>query len=209
MVDILNAAGNTEVEESDVRMWVYNQDDPNDQSSTLEARCGDVQEGLTTAIETDNEDEEANSGIHFPGSSLEEMIKSSIRLNELTFPKGSCIVIEFKHGSDSKFMFRYQKNENNKIGFCEWCNNKSILKAICKCKKVAYCNDNCLERDLRFHEDKCSANADAELESNNNKGFNENSKRGLVGLSNLGNTCYMNSSIQCLANTYELTQFFL
>jgi len=32
---------------------------------------------------------------------------------------------------------------------------------------------------------------------------------GRCGLSNLGNTCFMNSALQCLSNTTELTKYFL
>lgn len=39
--------------------------------------------------------------------------------------------------------------------------------------------------------------------------FDEGVHTGLTGLDNLGNTCYLNSIIQCLANTRQLRDFFL
>ena len=42
-----------------------------------------------------------------------------------------------------------------------------------------------------------------------NKYLNSNSSRGQIGGHNLGNTCFMNSSIACLSNCTELTYYFL
>lgn len=42
-----------------------------------------------------------------------------------------------------------------------------------------------------------------------NEILDERSNKGICGCQNLGNTCFMNSAIQCVSHSLELTYYFL
>jgi len=48
-----------------------------------------------------------------------------------------------------------------------------------------------------------------EINNNNGKEALDEYKTILIGLNNIGATCYMNSTLHCLSNTDELTYYFL
>lgn len=144
-------------------------------------------------------------GVKFPGISLEMMMKFDV--DDIELSSNDILVIETASAQTKRFIFHYEKIEILGYGKCEYCYSHKPLVVECRCKEVQYCSDECMKKDERFHVDKCNAPIEFDNESPFEK--KARARNGLTGLQNLGNTCFMNSSIQCLSNNFVLTQYFL
>ena len=77
------------------------------------------------------------------------------------------------------------------------------------CGKVSYCSRECLEGDYR-HQNECEELIRRQLDPQYlTFEVEKGALAGLVGLKNMGNTCYMNSALQCLSHTTPFVQYFL
>lgn len=164
----------------------------------------DMDQDIGTDIEEEKKSEQ-DAGIKFPGTSLEMMRKFDV--DDLELSGNDTLVIETSSEEKKKFIFYFEKVEILSYGKCEYCYSHKPLVVQCRCEEVQYCSDECMKKDERFHIDKCNAPIDVGNDSPFEK--KNRARMGITGLQNLGNTCFMSSSIQCLSNTFSLSKYFL
>ena len=127
------------------------------------------------------------------------------------------LIIEISGKYSDTFLKEIKPNENMEYN-CSLCEKiiKEKEKYFCsECYMSIYCGKECAE-NCPYHKKlhnilstllKKQININSL--KNENLSLNAFSHEGRIGLYNLGNTCYINSVVQCLSNTPDLNKYFI
>lgn len=139
--------------------------------------------------------------LHFPGTQIN---LNGTTLSKLEFSPKTLIAFELKEKKEEWVFFT---KESPLIAKCDYCKTWTSLTVFCSCMYACYCSKDCKNKDKTSHKIRCDREAESSEEEKTEQ-LTEYSRRGRMGLSNLGNTCFMNSGIQCITAIEELSEYF-
>ena len=142
-------------------------------------------------------------------------------LSQYNLNKHILIIDLHKRKSSQLITSIHQINNSYNCSICKKDINSLDKKYKCNiCNYSIFCSEECANKDtthLKLDEifltkylyEQFELSSFLKIKINDLNIFEQGSRKGIIGLMNLGNTCYINSTMQCLSNTLDLTKYFL
>ena len=199
------------IKDSDIKIWFCNLNDFSISKFDLLMIDYYGKEALNKALKNNNNNsDEAIKSL--TKKQIDQLLLSPIELNSYCDIKTTKIEEIFPESSKPKFLIFIEKNNLHYFSkkeivtdTCSFCKKKEKLIYPCSCNKKFYCSKKCKNKDFPQHYPHCPQIC---LEPSFTQ-KNIFSVESICGLKNLGNSCYMNTALQCINSCWELTNFFL